>query len=402
MTKHIAAIRTLAVSAILLALPANAAFAQDVTAVADRLKALVEKQGMSISWSNITGDASTMTLEGVTVKQPGETDALPIGNLTLSDVTEKDGGFRVGTLATAPFSMADQGFALDVSPFVFGGLSLPAEASTDPMAGLMMSESAALDSLSVKMAGKTVFSLQNATGNMSPADGSGPLTFSGGVEKFTADLTAVEDANVKGYIQALGYSQLDGNVRMEGSWRPSDGHWDMPQYDITVNDVGSLGMTLDLGGLTPEFLKKVNELSTQAAADGGTGNSQKEMELLGMLSSAMFNGASLRFSDDSLTSRIINLVASLQGAQPADVVNMAKGAVPFALMQAEMADLAGEITPAINAYLDNPNSIEIVARPSTPVSFAEIGAASMATPSDSIATTKALWSLLGIQLKANQ
>src|SRR5690606_30068680 len=150
------------------------------------------------------------------------------------------------------------------------------------------------------------FSLQNATGNMSPADGSGPLTFSGGVEKFTADLTAVEDANVKGYIQALGYSQLDGNVRMEGSWRPSDGHWGMPQYDITVNDVGSLGMTLDLGGLTPEFLKKVNELSTQAAADGGTGNSQKEMELLGMLSSAMFNGASLRFSDDSLTSRIIN------------------------------------------------------------------------------------------------
>lgn len=402
MTKHIAAIRTLAVSAILLALPANAAFAQDVTAVADRLKALVEKQGMSISWSNITGDASTMTLEGVTVKQPGETDALPIGNLTLSDVTEKDGGFRVGTLTTAPFSMADQGFALDVSPFVFGGLSLPAEASTDPMAGLMMYESAALDSLSVKMAGKTVFSLQNATGNMSPADGSGPLTFSGGVEKFTADLTAVEDANVKGYIQALGYSQLDGNVRMEGSWRPSDGHWDMPQYDITVNDVGSLGMTLDLGGLTPEFLKKVNELSTQAATDGGTGNSQKEMELLGMLSSAMFNGASLRFSDDSLTSRIINLVASLQGAQPADVVNMAKGAVPFALMQAQMADLAGEITPAINAYLDNPNSIEIVARPSKPVSFAEIGAASMATPSDSIATTKALWSLLGIQLKANQ
>src|SRR5690606_25282518 len=151
----------------------------DVTAVADRLKALVEKPGISVSWSDITGDASNMTLEGVTVKQPGELDALLIGNLTLSGVTETGGRVRVDPVSTAPFSMEDQGFAVDISPVVFGGLLLPAEDSTDPMAGLMMYERAALDSLSVKMAGKTVFSLQNATGNMSPADGSGPMTFSG-------------------------------------------------------------------------------------------------------------------------------------------------------------------------------------------------------------------------------
>ncbi len=403
MTRHHAAFRTLAFSAVLLAFPINAAFAQDVTSIADRLKALVVKQGLDIGWSNITGDASSMVLEGVTLKAMGESDALPVGNVTLTGVTDLNGGFHVDTLSTSPFSLNEQGLAIDISPIVFKGLSLPAENAADAMSSLMMYESGAIDSLSVKMAGKTVFEMQKAFGQMTPVDGSNPLAFSGGVEKFSTDLSLIEDPSVKGYIQALGYSQLDGDIKMTGSWQPTDGRWDMSQYDITINDVGTLGMTIDLSGLTPEFLKAANEISTKMSeAPAGSDTSAEQAKLMAMLSDATFNGASLRFGDDSLTSRIINLVATMQGAQPTDVVNMAKGAIPFALMQAQMADLAGEITPAINAYLDNPNSIEIIATPPKPVSFAEIGAVSMANPQDSAATAKALWSLLGIQVKANQ
>jgi hypothetical protein len=72
------------------------------------------------------------------------------------------------------------------------------------------------------------------------------------------------------------------------------------------------------------------------------------------------------------------------------------------MMEMRMMELASAISPAVNAFLDDPKSIEIVAAPPAPVSFAEIGAVSMAASDDSAATTSALWSLLGISVVANR
>lgn len=403
MTKKHAALRKLALSAILFAIPAGSAFAQDVTAVAERLKALATGQGLELGWSAVTGDASSMVLEGVTVKGAGDEDAMKLGNVSLSGISEKDGGYVVDTLATAPFSMVEQDVSVDMSPVIVKGLSIPAENAADPMTSFTMYESASLDSLSVKMAGKTAFALQGLSGSVKPPEGGAAMQFAGGIEKFSTDLSLIEDPSVKPYIQGLGYSQLDGNIKISGSWQPGDGRWSMSQYDIAINDVGTLGLTIDLGGMTPGFIKTANELSTKMAdAPEGADTSAQQAQLMGMLQDATFHGASLKFSDDSLTDRAVKLVAMLQGATPADVVTMAKAAVPFAMMQFQMGELAGTITPAVNAYLDNPGSIEITATPAAPVTFAKISEVSMATPGDSAATTNAIWSLLGITVNANK
>ncbi len=403
MTHSHATLRKLAFAAILLAVPVGDALAQDITAVSGRLLELAAHQGLDLAWSNATGDASQIVLEGVILKPAGEADGMPIGNVTLSGVTEKDGGFLVDVASTAPFALSEQGVSITASPIVLKGLSLPAENDADPMASFMMYRNASMDSLSVEMSGKTAFALQNMTASMAPAEGGRPMAFSGGVARFTTDLSLIEDPKVKGYIDALGYGRLEGDIKVDGSWQPSDGRWQMSRYDIAIDDVGTLGMTVDLGGLTPEFLKAANETSaTMAAAPEGTDKSAQEARLMGMLKDATFHGASLRFKDDSLTGRAINLVAMLQGARPEDVVNMAKAALPFAMMQVQMVELASAITPAVNAFLDKPGSIEIVAKPDRPVTFEQIGAVSVATPNDSAATANALWSLLGVKVVANQ
>ena len=401
MTRRAATLQKLALSALIIALPAGAAFAQDATAVAERLKALSAQQGMEISWSNVTGDASSMVLEGVTVKATGEAEPLAIGNVTLTGISEQDGGYRIETASTAPFSMDEAGVVIDASPFVFKGVTLPAADASDPMSSLSFYESASLASLVVKNAGKTAFSLENATGNISPYAAGQPLDFTGSVEKFTTDLSLIQDPRVQGYVAALGYSVLEGDIKMRGSWAPADGRWSMPQYDIRVNDVGTLGVALDLGGLTPEFMKAANALSAQAANGDGKdpAHDAKMMEMLGGLT---FHGGTLRFNDDSLTGRTLDLVASMQGQKREDVVNMAKMMIPLGLAQMQMAELAGAIVPAISAYLDDPKSLEIVAAPPAPVTFSQIQQASMATPGDSAATTNAVWSLLGVTVNANQ
>lgn len=402
MTIHVNTLRKLALSAVLITLPVGSALAQDVSAVADRLKALSAHQGMDLSWSKISGDASSMVLEGVTLKSPGEAEPLAIGNVTLTGISEQDGGYRIETASTAPFSMDEDGVVIDASPLVFGGVTLPAESAGDPMSSLSFYESASLASLVVKNAGKTAFSLQNATGRISPYAAGQPLDFTGSVEKFTTDLSLIQDPRVQGYVAALGYSVLEGDIKMQGSWTPTDGRWSMPQYDITVNDVGTLGLALDLGGLTPDFMKAANDLSTQAAASGGDNNPAHDAKMMEMLGGLTFHGGTLRFNDDSLTGRALDLVASMQGQKREDVVNMAKMMIPLGLAQMQMAELAGTIVPAVSAYLDDPKSLEIVAAPVAPVTFSEISATSMATPSDSAATANALWSLLGVTVTANK
>ena len=66
MTTRNAALRKFAFSAILLALPFSQAAAQDASAVAERLKALSARQGVELAWTNVTGDASNMVIEGLT------------------------------------------------------------------------------------------------------------------------------------------------------------------------------------------------------------------------------------------------------------------------------------------------------------------------------------------------
>lgn len=402
MTRRVTTLQKLALSALIMTLPAGSALAQDVTAVAGRLKALSAHQGMDISWSNITGDASSMVIEGVTVTSAGGGEPLAIGNVTLTDISEQNGGYRIETASTAPFSMDEAGVFINASPLVFEGVTLPAEDASDPMSSLSFYESASLASLVVKNAGKTAFSLQNASGRISPYAAGQPLDFSGSVEKFTTDLSLIQDPRVQGYVAALGYSVLEGDIKMQGSWTPTDGRWSMPQYDIRVNDVGTLGLALDLGGLTPEFMKAANELSAEAAASGGGKDPAHDAKMMEMLGGLTFHGGTLRFNDDSLTGRTLDLVASMQGQKRQDVVNMAKMMIPLGLAQMQMAELAGAIVPAISAYLDDPKSLEIVAAPPSPVTFSEISAASMATPADSAATANALWSLLGVTVNANK
>src|SRR4029079_9131427 len=87
----------LASSTFLLTLPLNAALAQDA-AVADRLKAALAAQGVDISWTSVSGDNTSMVLQGVAIKPAAEKEALPIGDVKLENVTAANGGFDIGTV----------------------------------------------------------------------------------------------------------------------------------------------------------------------------------------------------------------------------------------------------------------------------------------------------------------
>ena len=80
--------RSFALSTMLLAVPLGAALAQDGAAVAERMKASLAAQGVTLGWSEVTGDASSMVLRGVSLKPAGDQPGLEIGDVTLTGVSE--------------------------------------------------------------------------------------------------------------------------------------------------------------------------------------------------------------------------------------------------------------------------------------------------------------------------
>lgn len=396
MTQHRSAFRKLALTTFLFSLPLNAAFAQDATAVAERLKSVLAGQNVTLGWSSVTGDASEAVLEGATIALAGEGKPLSIGKLTLSGITEENRGFKIETITTEPYSLNEGPTKVEVSPLTIGNVTLPATDSTDLMASFLMYETANLDNVSVKIGDKQAFQMTNFAAEVTPPADGNAMEFTGSAEKFTADLTLVEDPQSKAAIEALGYQNISGDFQMEGTWQPTDGRMALSSYDITVDNAGTLGMTFDLGGYTVEFLKSVQELQKKMAAQPeGTDNSAQGLAMLGLMQQLTFNGATVRFDDDSVTNKVLEYLAKQQNMTAKDIANQAKAIVPFLMMELNNPELSTQVTAAVTAYLDAPKSIEIAAKPASPVPFALLAASGMSNPKD-------LPKTLGLTVTANQ
>jgi hypothetical protein len=385
----------LAVSTFILAIPFHAAYAQDANAVAERLKKVLADQGMNFTWTGVSGDASSLALEGVSFTPSGQTEPLALGKITFDGITEQDGGYRIETITTEPYSTTEEGMTFDISAATFTGLTLPPEGETDPVAAMAMYDGMEIASISAKMADKTLFSLDSLSFDITPPADGAALEFTGSAEKFTADLSIAEDPQAKKVIEALGYQTISGNFEMAGSWQPTDGRMGLTQYDITVDNAGTLGFTFDLGGYTPAFLKSLQEMQKKMAEQpAGADNSAQGLAMLGLMQQLTFHAANIRFDDDSLTGKVLKYVAEQQNMKPEDIANQAKAIVPFLAAQLNNPELSAEITAAVSKYLDDPQSIEIVAAPPAPVPFALIAAGAMSTPLD-------LPKTLGVKVKAN-
>lgn len=377
-------------------LPVASAYALDIDAFGNRLKAALADQGAEIAWGGISENGSQIVLSAVTIGAPGNGEKLNVGDVTLDEVTEENGGYRIGKLTLPDYSTTEEGMTLSATGMSVTGLQVPAEGA-DTLSALMLYENADLASLSVKKGDADIFAMQQLHVEITPPADGKPMEFTGAAESFSADLTQTEDPSSKAVIEALGYQNIKGSFEMAGSWQPTDGRLGLSQYDITVEDAGTFGITFDLGGYTTDFIKQMQEMQKQMAAQpAGADSSAQGMQMLGMMQQLTFHSASLRWDDDSLTQKLIKFTADSQGQKPEDIVNQAKAMVPFLMAQLNNPELTTQVTEAVNAYLTEPKSLEVAAEPEKEVPFAVLMAGGMSgNPTELLKT-------LAVSVTANQ
>ena len=385
--------RTLALATAMTPFALAAAQAQDVDAALARLKALVEEQGITIDWADAEVSGSDVVLVDVEVGADG--DVTPIGNVNLAGVSETDTGYRIEEISFEYYEMTEEETSVMVDGVSMTGVTLPNEGEGAAYGGFMFYETFDLGQLAIRVKDADAFTLTDLHVELNTPQEGDPIEFNGAAEGFTVDLSNVEDPQQKATLQALGYETLEGFIEMAGSWQPSDGRMTLSQYDLTVVDAGTFGLSFDFGGYTPAFIKSLGELQKQMAANPEGDTSSQGLAMLGLMQQLTFHQAEVAFIDDTLTNKVLKYVADQQGMQPSDIANQAKAVLPFALAQLNNPELTAMVTKAVSAFLDDPQSLRITAAPGEPVPFALIMAGAMSTPQE-------LPKTLGVTVTANE
>ncbi|HWV20682.1 MAG TPA: hypothetical protein VN036_06615 [Devosia sp.] len=382
------------------------AMALDAQTFVDRIAAVYKLGGYDIQFGAATLDGTTITVDGATVGVAGVDEPWTIDTeLTFSGVAEgEDGSFTADTL-TIPD--VDTEFAKDPA----GHLSLvdisatdiylPPEDKVNVTALLEAVGGLTTGPLSVTRDGTEVMSYDSLEAanefTYDDADALTDIASTFAVNGIWADLSTVseEDAEAGAVIKALGLTEINGNISQSMTWGMTDGHLVVDDFLFDFADIGAINFKADISGFTPAVLEKI--YAVEAASHGATPEeAQAQQMMVGMelLQALTLTGSSLRYDDAGLAPKLLDMFAAQSGADRAQFVEGLKAMVPQLVGQAGIPALTDLVVPAANAFLDDPQSLEVAVRPASPTTLLVLSAAA--------ANPAGLISALGLAVTANQ
>lgn len=382
------------------------AMALDAQAFVDRIAEVYKIGGYDISFGPATAQGTTITVDGLTVSLVGLTETMTIDTqLTFSGVAETDdGGFTAETLTVPDI---DTEFASDpvghltLSDIVASDIYLPPAGAINSIDLLQSMGTLSTGPLLVTRDGADFLSIDGMEAtNEFTFDDAGELAdivSLASVSGIWADLSAVaeEDAEAGAVIGALGLTEINGNFHQSMSWSMADGHMVIDQFLFDFDDIGAIDFTFDVAGFTPAVLDKIYA-SQASGLDPMSEEAQAQQMMLGMelLQALTLTSSSLRYDDASLAGKLLDMFAAQSGVDRAQFVTSIKAMVPQLVGQAGIPALTDMVVPAVNAFLDDPQSIEIAVRPATPTTLLVLSAAA--------ANPAGLISAIGLSVKANE
>jgi hypothetical protein len=374
------------------------AFALDGADLLKKINASYAAGGATITADTIEVDGEDVVFKGVKFgleAEPGKTP-LTLDELTLQGVSEEEGGaYYIERVDFPEVNMTEEKSTFSVSELYLAGVYVPGE-SAEGIDSLMFYEEAHSGPVKVTVDGKPVFAMNEATGTMSLSDDEKTISFEGTATGVNADLTGVEDPKSKEMIQALGLQTLDGNLNMSGSWEVETGTIDVEDYSIDFANVGKLSMSFGISGYTLDLVKQMQEQAKAMQAQPQNEQAQQAagLAMLGLVQQLSLINAQIRFDDAGITKRGLDYAGKTQGTDGAQMGQMVKGMVPLLLAQAKLGALQNEVSAAVNAYIDDPKALTIIAAPANPVAFPMIMGAAMGAP-------ETIPALIGVKVTAN-
>lgn len=375
------------------------AFALDGQDLLNKINASFASGGTTITADSIEVSGSDVLLKGVKFGVEGQTEEKPLAlaELTLEGVSEEEGGaYYIERVEFPEVNVTEEKSTFKVQDLYLAGVYVPGDVNAEGIDSLMFYEEAHSGPVDVTVDGKSIFSMAEAIGTMGLSDDETTITFEGSVTGVKADLSTVEDPQAKAQIEALGLTNLDGNMNMSGSWEVESGTIDIDDYSIDFANVGKLSLAFSMSGYTLDLVKQMQEQARMMQAQPQNEQAQQAagLAMLGLVQQLSLVDAQIRFEDAGITKRGLDVAGKSNGADGAQMAQMVKGMVPILLAQAKLGAIQNEISAAVNTYIDDPKALTIAAAPANPVAFPMIMGAAMGAP-------ETIPGLIGLKVTAN-
>ena len=370
--------------------------AVDANDFANKLVAAV--QGYEISYGSATAEDDQVTITQIVGRMPGKSEGLNFGDFVFNGVVEDgSGGYDIASATGDDLDLKNGNVRVTFADILYTDVKIPGNPSYGSLDSLLQYATASTGQVIVQIDDRELLSVSKSLiTNSINADRQG-LEFGYQVDGLQIDLDGLEAYGTQEFLKGMGYQQLNGNVTLAGDWNAQTGKINLSRFSTTLQDVGRLDLKLAISGLSLEFAKGLQELTQQFEGKEDDPKSQQAMGIaaLGMLQQLSLYHVSLRFDDASLANRILDAFAKQRGIDRQQMIQGLKGTLPFALAAVQNADFQQQVSSAVGAFLDNPESIQIAVEPASPLSFAVITGSAISAP-------QTLPEMLGVIVKANE
>lgn len=218
-----------------------------------------------------------------------------------------------------------------------------------------------------------------------PATGSGKTDFK--IVNITVPETAIAALDPSGMLKQLGYSSLTFDIGGNGD---IDIGSDKMGFNFDMfyagKDMGTIKIGAGVGEIPAALLAELQKLEGQAQPDPNT--------FMPLVQGIQVSRVGLRFEDKSITKKVIPLLAKMQGMDEATMVANAGAMLQLGLAELKNPTFTQKAVEAVNAYLKDPRSLTILAKPAQPVTVQQLMALDPNNPGAAI-------DQLGVTISAN-
>jgi hypothetical protein len=218
-----------------------------------------------------------------------------------------------------------------------------------------------------------------------PATGSGKTDFK--ISNIAIPETAVAALDPSGTLKQLGYSSLSFDIGGNGD---IDVGSDKMGFNFDMfyagKDMGTIKIGAGVGEIPAALLAELQKLEGQAQPDPNT--------FMPLVQGIQVSRITFRFEDQSITKKVIPLLAKMQGMDEATMVANAGAMLQLGLAELKNPAFTQKAVEAVNAYLKDPRSLTILAKPAQPVTVQQLMALDPNNPGAAI-------DQLGVTISAN-
>ncbi len=379
----------------------TSAFAIDVQDFSNKLSATLELMSSTkISFNNVEQKGNDIIITGIDIPTiKGEpVDILEDLEIIFENVKEnKNGSYSAKNAQFRNIDYSDDGINIKVNDIVFSDILISADPMDNIVETMMIYKEFSAGPLIISKDEIKYFEIESFFFKNKPNSDKSVFMSNFEVNGIYSDLSKIEEEEARVGLAAIGLNEIDGQIKGSSSWSLNDGRSVIDELSIDFKNIGRLNITIDLVGYTLAVAEKMYKTQQEMIEIDPTSPEYeaKSMEMLMSIAAQLsFNEFSIRFDDDGISNKAIDLIAAQQGANREQFIAGLVMMAPAFLAEFNMPELQAQVSKALSTYLNDPNNIEIKAAPTNPTPIMAFVALANNPP--------ALLELLNLDINANQ